>query len=259
MMKKFLGLAAIKTVFRIRPLSLVLLFLIIGVSLGFSSVAQADIICLSGEPGCNGGGSVTTSTSSSTFFTDVYLPEVRIDTFFTSLRGSINGGPVLVEFDFNLAFTDPTVQAAITQVQAALNLIANPQTLTFMDPVLALSIENLLNSQTNFLGKQFNHSTLAATMEDTIGPGTIIIGDRDNGGTAFQVLAGTVNMNVNTHTENFYDQIYQNQNTYLTSQDYDIVGTSPSTAPVPEPGTMVLLGLGMAGLAIYGKRRQKNA
>lgn len=31
------------------------------------------------------------------------------------------------------------------------------------------------------------------------------------------------------------------------------------TAPVPEPGTIALLGLGMAGLAVYGKRRQKKA
>jgi hypothetical protein len=30
-------------------------------------------------------------------------------------------------------------------------------------------------------------------------------------------------------------------------------------APVPEPGTIALLGLGMTGLAIYGKRRQKKA
>lgn len=29
-------------------------------------------------------------------------------------------------------------------------------------------------------------------------------------------------------------------------------------APVPEPGTMMLLGIGIAGLAIYGKRRKNN-
>lgn len=35
--------------------------------------------------------------------------------------------------------------------------------------------------------------------------------------------------------------------------------TSNSTAPVPEPGTIALLGLGMAGLALYGKRKQHKA
>jgi hypothetical protein len=31
-----------------------------------------------------------------------------------------------------------------------------------------------------------------------------------------------------------------------------------NNAPVPEPGTLVLLGLGMTGLAIYNKRRRNN-
>jgi hypothetical protein len=36
----------------------------------------------------------------------------------------------------------------------------------------------------------------------------------------------------------------------------DIEANDP--VPTPEPGTMVLLGLGMAGLAVYGKRRNNN-
>ncbi len=47
------------------------------------------------------------------------------------------------------------------------------------------------------------------TLEDTIGPGTIIIGDRDNGGTAFEVLAGTTNVNVNTLYETVVTQYFQ--------------------------------------------------
>ena len=46
-------------------------------------------------------------------------------------------------------------------------------------------------------------SVQTVTLEDTIGPGTIIIGNRDNGGIAFQVLAGTANLNTNTHTETY--------------------------------------------------------
>jgi hypothetical protein len=45
--------------------------------------------------------------------------------------------------------------------------------------------------------------------------------------------------------------------------DYSVIDdftySTDTSAPVPEPGTMALLGLGMAGLAVYGKRRQKKA
>lgn len=45
--------------------------------------------------------------------------------------------------------------------------------------------------------------TESVTLENTLGPGTILIGDRDAGGTPFEVLAGTINtnFNLNTHTE----------------------------------------------------------
>lgn len=44
------------------------------------------------------------------------------------------------------------------------------------------------------------NSTQTVTLETQIGPGTVIIGDRDSGGTVFNVLAGTTNFNFNTHT-----------------------------------------------------------
>jgi len=43
---------------------------------------------------------------------------------------------------------------------------------------------------------------------------------------------------------------------YLDSSVLTAFGNE--VAPVPEPGTMVLLGIGMLGLAIYGKRRMNK-
>lgn len=48
----------------------------------------------------------------------------------------------------------------------------------------------------------------------------------------------------------------------LYSAKLDIYGTAPAiaanTAPVPEPGTMVLFGVGMLGLAVFGKRKMNK-
>lgn len=45
---------------------------------------------------------------------------------------------------------------------------------------------------------------------------------------------------------------------YLASSTLTVYGDNGS-APVPEPGTMVLLGAGLMGLAVFGKRRMNKA
>jgi hypothetical protein len=81
-------------------------------------------------------------------------------------------------------------------------------------------------------GNQVNSFALTANWDDVMN----------------QTLSGTGLFN--------YAEIYYDANLI---EILDNITYRNDTAPVPEPGTMMLLGLGMAGLAIYGKRRAKKA
>jgi hypothetical protein len=88
-----------------------------------------------------------------------------------------------------------------------------------------------------------------------------------SGSTSIQIFDGN-NPSV-SYTESFLDTNYMSGVSVL-GLSYGGAGTDlftnivvsdgqKSAAPVPEPGTVALLGLGMAGLAVYGKRRAKKA
>ncbi|MDD2851916.1 MAG: PEP-CTERM sorting domain-containing protein [Desulfuromonadaceae bacterium] len=59
---------------------------------------------------------------------------------------------------------------------------------------------------------------------------------------------------------NFYDlPTFDSFRFTSTQYAFEVDNIAVAAAPVPEPGTIALLGLGMAGLALYGKRRQNKA
>lgn len=62
------------------------------------------------------------------------------------------------------------------------------------------------------VSESLNHTETSVTTQTTIGPATILIGEEQS--QTFFVAAGTININVNTHTESFIDRTTTNSNTY---------------------------------------------
>ena len=108
----------------------------------------------------------------------------------------------------------------------------------------------------------------------SIGPGTILIGERGlctgvtgtgnnktlvgcSGGTPFEVLTGTTNVDTNINTQSDIFQTVPTTSTYLTSQTYELNGTAPVAPPAtPAPPSLwlTLTGGAAAGLTALTKR-----
>jgi len=97
-------------------------------------------------------------------------------------------------------------------------------------------------------------------------PGTVI-----NGGKISDADSGFSDWNSNSNDTNHYVASFDLTDFFsvanLYGKDFDVHFTmgcgndnlmAHDTAPVPEPGTMMLLGFGMLGLAVYGKRRMNK-
>jgi hypothetical protein len=78
---------------------------------------------------------------------------------------------------------------------------------------------------------------------DTFGPVTIMTGAGNTD--EYAIPGGQEDINVNQDYTYVVDQNAVTTNTYLTTQSYEIDGTTNSTS-TPEPGTLALIGCGLA-------------
>ena len=219
-------------------------------------LVAAQLLAFSSAWAAVGGGgntttTTTTSTTSGTTFTDQFQTE-RVDTFLTRITARINGGVTVYDQSFNVAFGQPAVTAAIAAAQAALNAAVEPDP-TIVGPTLISSTELLIDTDTDLVSQLLNHIETSVTTTTTFGPATILVGEDQS--VPFIVDAGTLNINTNTHTQSFFDRLFLTTDTYLTSQTYELVGYPQQVAAVPEPGTLGLIGLGLAGMALWRRRR----
>ena len=222
----------------------------------------------------NPGGSVvvTNSTTNETTFVDTPVTE-RIDQYSTELSAILNGGLTVFQQTFALPFSDPTVQAAVLQADAVLA----GDGATFGNPFLTSSSTALQSSILSFVqtnptpgGPPCVITNPSLTVQvttcqdviytvatiDTFGPAIILVGD--NQSEEFDVLAGQLDLNVNTDTASTIDRNAITTNTFLTSQFFEIDGTtSAPPVSVPEAGTGSILIAGLAGLFFLRRRRQQ--
>jgi hypothetical protein len=83
----------------------------------------------------------------------------------------------------------------------------------------------------------------------------------DNQSDTFTVLAGQLDINVNTNVEYYAYQNVTTTNTYLTTQSYTISGTAAAVSATPAPASWLLLviGLAVAGLLTWLRRLKESS
>ncbi len=232
--------------------------------------------------------SSTTTTSPTNSFSTAEIDTIidtpvtqQVNVYSTTLTGQIEGGPVLYDQTFPVAFADPVFQSAIGSAESVLT---GAGAVSFLGPTLTSSTTTT-TSTTNTVQTGSMVTDVSFLTTEYIGPQTIDIGDfgvcqsyppptgcsipsspytgQDlNNLVGINVLYPIPPGGVDYDTfELFLVDVFTTTtttNTDLLTQDYNLVGVP--LAAVPEPSTWTLLGAGLLGLGrIFWQRTKDRA
>jgi hypothetical protein len=202
----------------------------------------------------------------------------QVNTFQVELKARMQGGSYLFDQTYNVAFSDPTVQAAVTQAK---NLLTSAGAVSFIGPT-QLSSNQSTTSSTNTVQTGKVAGTVSTGVTEYVGPVTIYIGNQGicqsytpgagteggplltgcSGGTptSFTLLAGQIDFDTLTITPVTIYQTKTTTNTTLTSQVYELDGVAAGSPPpsTPAPPSLWLALVAIAAACLYAIRRRQS-
>lgn len=158
---------------------------------------------------------ITTNTTSTSSSQTVIFSGDGMERFLTRLQ-ALGSQPPGFDLGFDKAFGDSAVQSALAAARKILTDAGVPQSIANLGPVRIASSLTASGPAGGVTGSQ---TTLSVQSELSVGPATILIGNRDAGGVPFVVLAGSTNININTNT---LTTITQSRGGSLLSETYVI-------------------------------------
>jgi hypothetical protein len=207
----------------------------------------------------NPGGKVVVTNSTSSSYVTVQTPVTQqVNQYSTMLKAILNGSQTVFQQTYAVAFSDPTVQAAVSTADAILaGDGASPSAPAQTSTSTVLQSTQVSNGPIVQSTTATGNSTVTDTY--TFGPATIMVGD--NQSDTFTVLSGQEDVNVNTDTEYYAYQNVTTTNTYLTTQTYTISGTAAAVSATPAPASWLLMltGLAVAGLLTWLRRLKESS